>query len=222
MEFVFRTEIPCPPPTRSRPDDQLVEMFLHVWQDGRFADSVDWLRPSAARAIATDATGRRVARRLRPPVRRRARPGSPLPADHRSALGRSAARPARQAVRRRPFSPLAPRPSPRPLSGSRPRTLWRMGPAPLALSAGRAGGIALHRADSAAGGERRRGSRSYVARRGTGGGRPAGAGERLPAGGCAQRLDPVGLAGLAAQLPALSAAAADERVLLLAGPAVAF
>lgn len=35
--------VTCPSPTRSREDDQIVEMFLHAYQGGRFAYKVEWL-----------------------------------------------------------------------------------------------------------------------------------------------------------------------------------
>jgi hypothetical protein len=34
----------CPAPLRSREDDQIVELFLHVYRQGRFAKNPDWLR----------------------------------------------------------------------------------------------------------------------------------------------------------------------------------
>lgn len=55
--------VPCPPPSRTRPDDQLVELFLHAWQAGRFAHRADWL-PQYRRdvqVIATDRAGVRLA-----------------------------------------------------------------------------------------------------------------------------------------------------------------
>lgn len=53
----------CPPPTRTRKDEQIVEMFLHGYQDGRFAGQVDWLPQhiSNVEAIASDEEGTRIA-----------------------------------------------------------------------------------------------------------------------------------------------------------------
>ncbi len=53
----------CPPPTRPREDEQIVEMFLHGYEDGRFAARVDWLpqHVSNAEAIASDRDGTRLA-----------------------------------------------------------------------------------------------------------------------------------------------------------------
>jgi hypothetical protein len=53
----------CPPPTRSREDEQIVEIFLHGYQDGRFADQPDWLpqHVSNVEAIASDRDGTRLA-----------------------------------------------------------------------------------------------------------------------------------------------------------------
>ncbi len=36
-------KVPCPPPARTREDDQVVELFLHTWQNGRFIHSLNWL-----------------------------------------------------------------------------------------------------------------------------------------------------------------------------------
>jgi site-specific recombinase XerD len=56
-------KIPCPPPARVRPDDQVVELFLHAWQSGRFTHSLDWLPQNRrhVEVIATDTAGERLA-----------------------------------------------------------------------------------------------------------------------------------------------------------------
>lgn len=53
----------CPRPTRAREDDQIVEMFLHVYQDGRFAHKVEWLpqQETNVEAIASAENGTRLA-----------------------------------------------------------------------------------------------------------------------------------------------------------------
>ncbi len=53
----------CPPPTRTREDERIVEMFLHGYQDGRFAGRVDWQPQhiSNVEAIASDEEGTRIA-----------------------------------------------------------------------------------------------------------------------------------------------------------------
>ena len=32
----------CPQPIRTREDDKIVEIFLHAYQDGRFAHKLEW------------------------------------------------------------------------------------------------------------------------------------------------------------------------------------
>jgi integrase len=51
--------VACPPPARSRADDQLVELFLHAWQNGRFTHRLDWLPQNRrnVEVIARDAAG---------------------------------------------------------------------------------------------------------------------------------------------------------------------
>jgi hypothetical protein len=48
----------CPPPSRHRPDDRVVEVFLH--EQGRFSKNLDWLKQSERNveviAIAEDGT----------------------------------------------------------------------------------------------------------------------------------------------------------------------
>jgi hypothetical protein len=36
-------KVPCPRSVRARHDDQIVELFLRVWQDGRFTRNIHWL-----------------------------------------------------------------------------------------------------------------------------------------------------------------------------------
>jgi site-specific recombinase XerD len=53
----------CPAPTRSRYDEQIVELFLHAWRQGRFSRRPEWLPQSRinVEVIATDETGKRLA-----------------------------------------------------------------------------------------------------------------------------------------------------------------
>lgn len=55
--------IPCPPPSRTRYAEQIVELFLHAWQSGRYTHDLDWLPRNRrnAEAIASDARGERLA-----------------------------------------------------------------------------------------------------------------------------------------------------------------
>jgi hypothetical protein len=45
----------CPPPSRERHDDRVVEVFLHAYQQGCFADNPDWL-PQHERNVEVIAT----------------------------------------------------------------------------------------------------------------------------------------------------------------------
>jgi hypothetical protein len=53
----------CPRPTRSREDDQIVEVFLHAYQGGRFAHKVEWLpqHETNVEVIASSEDGTRLA-----------------------------------------------------------------------------------------------------------------------------------------------------------------
>ncbi len=53
----------CPPPTRPREDDRIVETFLNAYEDGRFAYRVDWLpqHVSNVEAIASTEDGTKLA-----------------------------------------------------------------------------------------------------------------------------------------------------------------
>ncbi len=50
----------CPPPSHHRPDDRVVEVFLHAHEQGRFSNNLDWLKQSERNveviAIAEDGT----------------------------------------------------------------------------------------------------------------------------------------------------------------------
>lgn len=71
MEGAYRLQVSvpsaqtvlCPRPTRRLEGDQIVELFLHVYQDGRFADQPGWLpqHVSNVEAIASDEDGTRLA-----------------------------------------------------------------------------------------------------------------------------------------------------------------
>jgi hypothetical protein len=52
-------EVVCPRPSRRREDDQIVELFLHAYQGGRFAYRPNWLPQSRknVEVIASDCTG---------------------------------------------------------------------------------------------------------------------------------------------------------------------
>ena len=62
--------VPCPPPTRTRAPDQLVELFLHSWQEARFTSGITWppRRRRNVTVLARDPAGERLAL-LRVPVR---------------------------------------------------------------------------------------------------------------------------------------------------------
>jgi hypothetical protein len=55
--------IACRQPSRTRRDDQIVELFLYAWQDGRFAQDPDWLSQESTNVevIARDEVGNRLA-----------------------------------------------------------------------------------------------------------------------------------------------------------------
>ena len=56
-------EVVCNPPSRTRSDDQIVELFLNAHQGGRFAHRVEWLPQSrtSVEVVATNAAGTRLA-----------------------------------------------------------------------------------------------------------------------------------------------------------------
>jgi hypothetical protein len=56
-------KVPCPAPTRDRHDDQIVEIFLNIWQEGRFANDPHWLPQDQTNVevISTDENGVRLA-----------------------------------------------------------------------------------------------------------------------------------------------------------------
>ena len=43
--------VACPPPSRPRAADQLLELFLHAWHGGRFTHRLHWL-PQNRRHVA--------------------------------------------------------------------------------------------------------------------------------------------------------------------------
>ena len=55
--------VTCRPPSRERPDDQIVELFLSSWQDGRFAANQKWLPQNMknVEVMARDQVGNRLA-----------------------------------------------------------------------------------------------------------------------------------------------------------------
>jgi len=62
--FGERTKrVPCERSDRPRPDDQIVDLFLKVWEDGRYTHNLEWLRQDLpnVEVIATDAQGVRIA-----------------------------------------------------------------------------------------------------------------------------------------------------------------
>ncbi len=64
LSYGERTEkVACPSPVRTRYDDQIVELFLHAWQQGRFSRHPNWLPQSRTNVevIATAADGTRLA-----------------------------------------------------------------------------------------------------------------------------------------------------------------
>lgn len=63
VSFPSAQSVLCPRPTRTREDEQIVEIFLHGYEDGLFAGQVDWLPQhiSNVEAIASDKQGTRVA-----------------------------------------------------------------------------------------------------------------------------------------------------------------
>jgi site-specific recombinase XerD len=65
LSYGERTQkVSCPAPVRSRKDDdQIVELFLHAWEQGRFSRHPDWLPQDRTNVevIATDGTGTRLA-----------------------------------------------------------------------------------------------------------------------------------------------------------------
>src|SRR4051812_18117680 len=67
--MVIERAVPCPAPSRSRPGERLLELFLHAWQDGRFAHRLAWRNRGLA--VGSDSGGVRVAlvhtRRAAPP-----------------------------------------------------------------------------------------------------------------------------------------------------------
>ena len=55
--------VACPPPTRPRSTDQIVELFLHCWQEGHYTREITW-PPQHRRNVtvfARDAAGERLA-----------------------------------------------------------------------------------------------------------------------------------------------------------------
>ena len=53
----------CPPPTRNRHDDRVVEVFLHAYQQGCFANNPDW-QPQHEKNVEVIATSNTDCRRL--------------------------------------------------------------------------------------------------------------------------------------------------------------
>src|SRR6266853_95463 len=56
-------KVSCPRSIRARHDDQIVDLFLKVWQEGRFAQNLHWLPQNRTNVevIATDADNVRIA-----------------------------------------------------------------------------------------------------------------------------------------------------------------
>jgi len=64
LSITQRTQkVPCPQPTHTRHDDQIVELFLHVWQSGRYTHHCRWRAQHRrnVEVIAADAGGKRLA-----------------------------------------------------------------------------------------------------------------------------------------------------------------